>query len=52
MDYETSAKFIFFSIVIYLLYLLVFSILHGIDGVIIWTFIAFVIAIMFYFLKD
>jgi hypothetical protein len=37
MEYSTQVKFIFFSVLIFLLYLVVFSVLHGDLGTIVWT---------------
>lgn len=45
MDYEVNIMMVFFGILIFLLYLIVFGILHGTTGVIIWTLTAAIITV-------
>lgn len=40
MDYANLMKYAFMGIGVYLFYIIVFGILHGISGIVIWTFIA------------
>jgi len=42
MEYKNVVYTIFFGILIFILYLFVFGILHGIKGIINWTVIALV----------
>ena len=43
MDYAGKAMFIFLNIAIFLFYAIVFGILQGVNGIIIWTVIAAVL---------
>jgi len=46
MEYETLIITGFFAILIYIFYLLIFGILHGLKGIIIWSFIALVLVVL------
>lgn len=46
MKYETLIITGFFAVLIYIFYLLVFGILHGIRGIIIWSFVFLVLIIL------
>lgn len=46
MEYESVIYTIFFGILIFILYLFVFGILHGINGIINWSIIALVLVII------